>query len=116
MPEAAEDLLDNLAEEFLARYRRGERPSLDEYTAKHAELASQIRELFPALVDLEELGSALGPANRLACSTPSQLGEFRIVREIGRGGMGVVFEAVQETLGRHVALKLLPAGPATPRQ
>jgi serine/threonine protein kinase/Tol biopolymer transport system component len=37
------------------------------------------------------------------------IGPYRIVREIGRGGMGAVFEAVQETLGRHVAVKLLPA-------
>jgi len=42
----------------------------------------------------------------------SRLGEFRLVREIGRGGMGIVYEAEQEPLGRRVALKVLPAGAA----
>jgi hypothetical protein len=49
------DLLDQLAEEFAARFRRGERPSLKEYTDRYPELAEEIRELFPALVKVEQV-------------------------------------------------------------
>ncbi|HZW34979.1 MAG TPA: protein kinase [Isosphaeraceae bacterium] len=107
--------VEKLAESFLARFRRGERPSLSEYTDRHPELAEEIREVFPALVELEQLG-AMAVSDAAAPAPPSppaglgwqRLGEFRIIREVARGGMGVVYEAVQESLGRHVALKVLP--------
>jgi serine/threonine protein kinase len=105
--------VEQLADDFVERLRRGERPSLTEYCERHPELAGEIRDLFPALVVMEQLAehdSAVIATNASAAPrrTPERLGEYRILREIGRGGMGVVYEAVQESLGRHVALKVLP--------
>ena len=104
---------DELAEEFAARFRRGERPSLQEYMDRCPELADEIRELFPALVEVERVEEDQ-PERPCVASAASalpplgQVGDYRVLREVGRGGMGVVYEAEQVSLGRRVALKVLP--------
>jgi serine/threonine protein kinase/WD40 repeat protein/Flp pilus assembly protein TadD len=105
-------LLNQLADEFAARHRAGDRPRVEEYCEKHPDLADDIRSLFPALVELERARADAGaePAVAAAAAPPvTQLGDFRLLREVGRGGMGVVYEAEQVSLGRRVAIKLLPA-------
>jgi hypothetical protein len=109
-----DDLLDRLVEEFAARLRRGERPALKEYAARYPDLADEIRELFPAMVEVEQAKEIChywdeDEAERAAAAPPPvQVGDYRIVREIGRGGMGVVYQVVQVSLDRRVALKVLP--------
>jgi serine/threonine-protein kinase len=108
------ELLDRIIEEFGERFRRGERPSLQEYLDRYPELGDDLRELFPAMVEMAQVEGdrrAIVVADR----TPPPLrtlGDFRILREVGRGGMGVVYEAEQVSLGRRVALKVLTVGPA----
>ncbi|HKI31654.1 MAG TPA: hypothetical protein VKA46_07280, partial [Gemmataceae bacterium] len=93
-------LLARLAEEFVERHRRGEQPAISEYIERHPDLAADIRDLFPALIQVEQLKPVAGdltgafvPVNGSADGhTPEHLGEYRILREVGHGGMGVVYE------------------------
>jgi WD40 repeat protein/serine/threonine protein kinase/tetratricopeptide (TPR) repeat protein len=111
-PLSEPDPFEKIAEEFFARRRAGEQPSVNEYAERYPELANQIRELLPALLLMEkhkpvDQTSGPGPANGPRLAVPKQMGDFRLLREVGRGGMGIVYEAVQVSLDRHVALKVV---------
>jgi tetratricopeptide (TPR) repeat protein len=112
---STDQALGLLVEELTARLQAGEVVDVDAYVQAHPEHAERLRQLLPALHLLAELGhsAASGVPSALPLAAPGDglsgtLGDFRIIREVGRGGMGVVYEAEQISLGRTVALKVLP--------
>jgi hypothetical protein len=125
------DSLGPILEEFLARLRQGERPSLNDFAQRYPDHAEEIRELFPPLVQVEMAGEhgasqhqepgadeagggEIGGdgadahfAREFVSKQPDRLGDYRIVRKIGGGGMGIVYEAEREALSSRVALKVI---------
>ena len=106
-----------LADEFARRLRGGEHPTIDEYVQRYPEHADLVRTLFPPIEMMERVsqqeqsdGQIEPPSTAGFRLSTDTIGDFRIIREIGRGGMGVVYEALQQSLNRRVALKIL--GPA----
>src|SRR6266536_222779 len=107
--------LTQVLDTFLAALHAGTPPEQSVLLAQHPDLAEELRECLASLAFIRQAaqpaeGSGEEPA-------PKELGDFRLVREIGRGGMGVVYEAQQLSLSRRVALKVLPfAATMDPRQ
>jgi serine/threonine protein kinase len=94
--------LEEIQDRVLERLHAGEPLDAEALVAAHPEHADALRRFLAVLALVEQPPEAREVP-------PARLGEFRIVREIGRGGMGVVYEAEQASLRRRVALKVLPA-------
>lgn len=117
------ELLAELVEEITQAVEAGQQVDLEAYLIAFPGYAEELRHLFPAVQALGRLGGsaqdlAITPvANVTLGEVTGILADFRILREVGRGGMGVVYEALQTSLDRRVALKVLPfAATMDPRQ
>jgi serine/threonine protein kinase len=117
------DSLQEVLDSILLRWRKGEEPALAEYEARHPALAAELREAYPALAFLGRFGTGAPAGAGLPATVGStdagepgpappaaleRLGGYRLGRELGRGGMGIVYEAEEDGLRRRVAVKVLP--------
>lgn len=100
--DAAAVELVGILDQYLADLKGGTAPSREELMGRHPALAAQLEACLAGLEFIHGAEASPGKARRL--------GDFRIIREVGRGGMGAVFEAEQISLGRRVALKILRFG------
>ncbi|HLJ96409.1 MAG TPA: protein kinase [Gemmataceae bacterium] len=106
-----ESLVAQVTDDFMERLSAGEQPNIEDYADRYPQIAPVLRQVLPALELLRvAVPNSLAPPGAAASSPElaGTLGDFRLLREIGRGGMGIVYEAEQISLGRRVALKVLP--------
>ena len=100
---------EDLVEMFLAALRRGEIADVEPFIAAHPDRADELRELLPVLMEMEEYGQSQRDGTSDGIHTPPDLAgsDYRLLKKIGQGGMGTVWEALQLSLNRKVAVKIL---------
>ena len=101
-----DDLVAQVVDEYLERLKGGDAPTLEEFVERYPEIGHVLKTLLPALNATQQCDNSADGS--FAHGRYKQIGDFRILRQIGRGGMGVVYEAEQVSMQRPVALKVLP--------
>lgn len=102
--------LDQILAAFTVQVRGGVSPSVEEVARRHPRFADELRELLPVIASMEQWKrwrEVPGPNGDLDLGQITELGDCEILQEVGRGGMGVVFEARERRMGRRVAVKVL---------
>jgi serine/threonine-protein kinase len=109
-PESTHDLqLAEVVEEYLRQCEEGVDPDPLEWQVRHPHLAGELASCLAGLGAMRQLRNEVS-RNAPPALEPRVLGGFELVRELGRGGMGVVYEARQISLDRRVAVKVLLPG------
>jgi eukaryotic-like serine/threonine-protein kinase len=117
LPDAEDARLIRALQEYRAAQDAGRKPDPEDFLARHADIADELRGCLDALAFVAAAAASLQPGAReepdgaaaaMDLSSAAPLGDFRLLREVGRGGMGIVYEADQMSLGRRVALKVMP--------
>jgi len=109
------DRLTEILDRYLSSLAGGVPAAKEALLESHPDLAGPLEAYLKGLDELHDMAAGFGGSPRspeaeaeAPGSDEKRLGDFRLLREIGRGGMGVVYEARQISLGRRVALKVLP--------
>ena len=109
-----EGRLVEAVQSYLRELEQGRRPARQEWMARYPDLGPALRDCLEGLGLMRDAAAAMNsprsaaPDARIGVQAGAPIGDFHIIREIGRGGMGIIYEATQLSLGRRVALKVLP--------
>ncbi len=119
MEQEREERLASIIATLSDRVAKGETVMLDQAVTQHPEFAEDLRELWGAIMLADAVGShalALTQSEAsievpsTAIELPATFGDYELLEEIGRGGMGIVYRAIQISLNREVAVKMLLRG------